>query len=121
MSETGLASVPRREPAARTEADKAVELAQVAAAIAVDLASVVEKFRAEISGLQTRLTATRESLLAARALQTDSIRELRRVGSDHWLGRAAEEIAGAVGLATQSEISPLWIADIMKRHRDGGN
>jgi len=111
----------RREPVARVDADKAVELAQVAAAIAVDLAQVVEKFRAEVASLQAKLTSTRESLLAARAMQRDSIRELRRVGSDHWVGRAAEEIAGAVGLAMHSEVSPLWIADIMKRHRDGGN
>jgi Flp pilus assembly pilin Flp len=97
----------------------AIELASVAATIAVDVASIVERYQAEISGLQSKLSATRESLLRARTLQRDSIQELRRVGSDQWLGRAAEEIAGAVGLATQSEISPLWIADIMKRHRDG--
>ena len=95
------------------------DLAQEAATIAVDLASLLERFQAEISGLQSKLSATRESLLLARSLQRDSIRELRRVGSDHWVSRAAEEIAGAVGLAAETEISPLWIADIMKRHRDG--
>jgi hypothetical protein len=107
-------------PAFSTEADTAIAVAEEAASLSVDLANVLEKFQAEISGLQMRLSATRESLLSARALQRDSIQELRRVGSDHWVSLAAEEIAGAVGLATRSEISPVWIADILKRYRDGG-
>ena len=108
-----------RTAAETTEVDGAIGGAQAAASLAVELATVLEKFQAEIGLLQMKLSATRESLLAARALQRDSINELRRVGSDDWIVRAAEEIAGAVGLASASEISPVWITDIMKRHRDG--
>src|SRR3954454_19625899 len=74
------------------EAAATADLALAAATIVSDLARVVHGFQSEICELQAKLAATRESLLRARALQRDSIQELRRVVSPDWVAHAADEI-----------------------------
>jgi hypothetical protein len=83
------------------------------ASIAADLATVLERFESEVRRLQAKLAAARDALLLSRETGTASILQLRRLNSDDWLERAAEEIASADPGRRRSTVA------ILRKHRDG--
>ena len=87
--------------------------AESSARIAADLAAVLEGFESEVRRLQAKLAAARDALLQSRETGTASILQLRRLRSDDWLERAADEIA-----ASPDPGSRRSAMAILRKHRD---